>query len=379
MRTHADYHYGPCDVSALCANHRTTDGLATARMTNRGAALQHLAAKTNHVLGRVPRVWFWHCNPITSLTTIDAVGTGSGYMYYHRYRDGVVNARNYDCRVLTCPRTTGTGDCYALHHGGTETTSKHNEVTTAINPCQDIILDEFTVARGAPTGDNTDWGVDVYNYYPFIDVCCQDQTISTLDSTVHDCCDPSLADPGRYVLADLAEQIRYGFHRARTENLPMLFMWHAGHPGNHSATTDKFGIVIASSTYVNVIDQGFASRTATSPGMSCGAYYAGRGRTAVEQYGISVPCTARVLTSGTGVGTGKIKIEGPDHIASNYTEIDTDAVYGWHGSDSNVFYLNTTVDDTETLSSRNKCDIFGQFSAGETMYIYAIVAWMLYG
>ena len=70
-----------------------------------------------------------------------------------------------------------------------------------------------------------------------------------------------------------------------------------------------------------------------------------------------------------GGGTGYAKFIGPNHLASNYAEVQVTGALGWYGSSSNYYYLNSQIAPTDTTLAMNKTDLHVKCTSGD-LYIY---------
>jgi len=367
----APYFQSFLDLASVCKNWTQTPAGTDRRMANHASAIRNLATTLNRLLARYPRTMAW----MATQPAYAYNGATANPLYYYRYRDNWVNGRTLVARLLVLPRESGTGDAYAENYGGSasnEETSVMNWTVTSANLFRDLRQAQFTIERGAASGGALQRGLSTYNNYTVIDFVLQDQALSDLDTASHDYVDPNLAKAGAEVLADLLEDVRAKFHTLRTENLSQAFCWMAQWPAGSPATpssSDQTGLVTTSSTYVNILDQTVTARSATSPGFCCPAYAAGRGNVAISANQIlNVMATAQGQAPS---GTGMVKFEGP----LNSVEVTITAAAGvaWYDAASAI-QLDTTVDDDDATTARNKIDIFFKVAAG-SLYLYGLNGW----
>jgi len=368
--------YSPIDPVGACKNWTQKASGAQARMGNRAVAMQQLAHAVNRALSRFPRIHASKAQPIAQADT-----AGSDPLYVWRIDDIVDNARSYTVTVLALPRATGSGSCYAGKYGGSEATPTADALY--LSPALvDVFEAEYQVTRGAVTDAEANDGISTYNGYTVLDVVVQDDEISSLDTALHQYCNPALAHCGEKVLADIAEQIRAAFHEQRTTNLPIWGWCGQAYGGSWAtpAVSNHRAIVINSSTYVNVLDQSVTSRTATSPGCNHVVQYCGLGASD-ETIGKQLKCYCRVFAAvDGGVSNGEVKFIGPTHVASNDITIAVTpgVAAAWYGNSSSYLYLNGSSTPTDTGTTRNKIDIHAKVATAptNTLYIYAIKRWL---
>jgi hypothetical protein len=380
MTIHADYALKLLDVEKLCRNWKQNSDGTQVEMGTRAAALEMLAKALNRLLGRMPRTVFQMAQPITSPTAYLADQVGSDPLYVWKYRDGVVNARQQEVRIITTERASGSGNSYARRENNSA--GERTDIidyTRALNLCENLFTAYYPVRVGGPCMAETTDGISTFNKYPLFDVVVQDAEIYDLDTDVHRYVDPGLAKTGEPVLARLLEEIRRLFHELRTENLPIFGMgcsqcqagtWATPSSTDETATVID-GAVVGTDTYVNISDQTVTSRTATSPGIFCYAYRAGIG-TYDEFPGTTTKLMCRVFGQAPSHNM-TVKFIGPDHVTANWTEITVTAGGGaaWHGTASNFIYLNTAAADNDTTTERNKVDIHAKMAGASNGYIYA--------
>jgi hypothetical protein len=340
--------------------------------------VQAVIGALNRALAHMPRVWYSQAWP-----TSDAETAGSDPLVQWQAYDGVTNARSYRVRILAVPRTAGAGDCYAARSGGlaTQATDLRNYSKVAVDEFEDLIVAEFTVARGAVTSAVITEGLSTFNGYTILGIVVQDDDLVTLDTSIHDAVDPGLAKTGGKVLADVLSDCRTAFHALRRYNLPYCTQWAGYRVGGAFQTpvgTNPSAIVVASATQVNVIDQTVVARSATSPGVSCHVQYMGWGEedeTAGQR--IKVECRVLAQCTGGAGANGIVRFEGP--LNSVDVTVTHGAATAWYTSAPNYLYLDSTVADTDATAARNKIDIFGLIPgiAGEILYIYGLPSWQV--
>ena len=358
------------------------------RMMNRAAALRSLAIVLNHMLGRYPRVMM-----AQNMKHADAEAVGADPLYEWHYDDQVANGRSSTISIAMTPRSAGAADCYAGRYTGaavTEATSLFNSTAAAATLYTDMQEATYQVARGAAGAAEIDEALSTFSGYTVTGFSVQDDEISQLNTANNDYVDPSQAKKGQEVLADLLEEIRSKFHDLQTSNLSKFISWSAQRiaagwqtpsPGN----SDASGIAINSNTFVNLIDQSIAARTATSPGLSCHVRNAGWGAQD-ENNGKLIKCQCRVHAAVTGAGGlhGIVRFHGPSFAAgggaNNFTDITVTngAAQTWWGGAGNFIYLDSTAADTDVTTNRNKVDMFGKIDGGvtnEVLYIYGLSGW----
>lgn len=379
------WHALALDIATFCKTWTSTVNDSTdARMSCRASVMFALAEATNHILSRYPRVWGQHSVRIDSADT-----TGSDPLYRWRADDQVGNALIYQVNVVAVPRSAGAGDCRAEREGDAgSATSLANSAAAAVSYWDQAIYDSFLVARGAAAAAEIVEGLSTFNGYTVVSFSVHDRQVDGLHIGTHDLVDTGAAKKGAKVLSDIAEEIRENLHKARTENVSMAVQWMAAAAAGSWATpgaTDQTAIVSTASGVANienVLDTSVAARTATSPGVSCHCLYAGWGPED-ETAGKNVKITVRVFAAvANGVNTGRVRFQGPDHIANNFVDITvTNGVAAaWYGSDSDYIMLDSTAADNDATTGRNKIDIFAWIDTARTtevLYIYGLPCWQI--
>ncbi len=379
-----NYYHAGLDLLATCRNWRQSQNDGTnIRMGNRAKAVEALAHALNRCLAHQPRILFSKAIPVA---TADAVGSDPLYIY--RYDDSVTNARDTSTHVLAVPRTAGANNCYAGRYTGgavVDRTSYHNNTVGAVDEFEDTFYDGYVYNRGAAAAAYVQEGISTFNGFTALDVVVQEKPLAQLDTSIHSAVDPSEAKKGQEVLADILEDIRAYFHALQLTSRPRAFCWAAQGQAGAWATpgaTDQTAIVVTNATQVNVLDQAVVARTSTSPGISCHVQYAGWGAQD-ENNGELIKVSPRIYGSVVAAGNpanGTVRFHGPNFAAAggaaNFCDvtITNGAANQWWGADTDYFYLDSTIGDTDATANRNKVDIFGWIPGRvtETMYIYGL-------
>lgn len=346
------------------------------RMINSSSIIRNLADNTNLIIAMCPRTVFNKCQPIGN-----ADHWGLWPLYYALWFDGVPNADECVISIISVPRLSGdgyTGDCYAASYSSPDQqTDFYNDSVTAVNKYTDAFKCSYGIRRGAGATDaDFTEAIQTQEGFTVLAATIQDDRIVQLDTALHaDYCQPDLAELDGPVLADVAEQIRSCLHNARRYNLPHVFSWSAMGTSRAAAAApgDDFGIVVDSTSYVNVFDQSVTARTATSPGQTANRRYAATG------LNVSTQCTVRAIATCSGAA-GYIKFIGPDHVASNDTTItvpDGTSV-AICGDDTNTFLMNANIAADDVTTACNKVDVHAKVDAGGLLTIHYLSAWEQY-
>lgn len=369
------------DLEAICKPWTTSlnDG-TDKRMMNRAAALRSLAQVLNHCLGRYPRVMFQQ-----NMKIVDAEAVGADPLYQWYYDDQVVNGRSSTATVIHVPRTAGAGDWYAGRYTGgavTEKTTVYTSVPGASTPYANIMETSYQVDRGAAAAAEITESASTFNGFTMTGISVQDDELSDLVSSLHDYVVPELAKKGYEVLDDLLEEIRAKLHLLERYNLSKLINWSAqrlaaGWQTVSAGTSDASGMATISASYVNVIDQVTATRSATSPGWSC--HVRNRGWGAQDETNgtyVKAMCRVHAVCAGAGGLHGKVRFEGP--LDSCEIEITNGAAQQWWGGASDYIHLDSTKADTDATAARNKIDVLFKIDGAvtaEKVTIYGLGAW----
>lgn len=336
-------------------------------MGNKVAAVETLVNALNHILGHTPRVLFqmgWQ-----------GIAAVADPLAQWRFTDDAHNERTWRFLFEVKPPSSVSTASYGQRWGDTSTQTAGHLVTNSAPAWPDDYRADATndYARGASSDAIGTHGVSTFDgYYP-VDICVHSKPSGKLDAANELYCPPA---PMAYseVLANIVEWIRAKFHDVRTTHLPMVSTYCAQQAGASDPVAadggDVDGLLVTSTTYVNLFDSSVTSRTATSPGDLVHAQYNGRGNETKDD-GKKVPCQIYVLYRVSGGGTGAFKVIGPDHVTGNNSENTTltgsSAV--WTNLTDEI-YLNAASDSTtDTSTARNKLDFHAKVTTG-TLYIY---------
>ena len=305
----------PCDRAAIAKNWtQATDGTQQ-RQTNRADSITGLAQRVNHLLGLQPRVMFTQAYP---MGTADVGGLEPLHLW--TTKDAVPNGRTVRFRILAHQRTTtntgyGTANAYVAGIALACATGRAFGVANGMSYA-DMFVHDLEWPRGAKDNSERRMGVATYNGYTIMDIAVEDRPLTSLDPDTYDAVAVSVA-PGQPILAAPLEAIRSKFHAARNSNLTLGGCWSAvGITVKGSAPGNAQGLCITSTSFVNVMDQSYNSRTATSPGMSVHAAYCGRGPEWTTN-GRHVKLMCRVVGEKDSADHGVVRFEGPNAFTNN--------------------------------------------------------------
>lgn len=357
-------YWTPGEVIDLVKVWATNKAGAEYRQLTTAAVMGSLISLINHLAGRHPRILF-------TQTARNGIADTSGQvpLYIWGYVDDVTNGRDWQYRINHLPRSSGSGDAYAWRYlDATTLGSKYSTNHPSPSFPEDVETQMFNYERGAAAGTAVTEGLNTANGYTALDVCVQDLCVGLLFKGTHTLAH-GFASEGRPVLAGLLEQLRSAFHELRTTNLPFAFQWSAQDIGSTPAATGPLGIKITTTTATNVIDGSSTSRTATTPGVSAHVYRGGRGAEGTTN-GNRIPVTPRVYGSVTG-GGGDCLVSFTGPLNSVDVRITNGGGLAWYAASSNL-YLNAAAEYDDTTTARNKIDIMGEVTSGDTGSVFAI-------
>jgi len=383
------------DVNGTCRNW-TPGKTGDVRMTNHVSAMQALERGVNHLLGQCPRVRF------SKAFVLGTQSTGSSDvspLLRWRYQDDVVNGRRVDYRVISLSPESAPTDAYwqrvdSALASDTGTKGVSNQAGAAGSTAKYMLLreDHAVHARGdVPGTPEHEEGIETFDGYQVISVVVQDQALDNLNTTDHDYI-PAAPNAGDPILGDtFGERLRSKLHAVRTTNLP-TWNWAAQKIGGNyldDVTTPSLtansgeseGIYVDVTTPTNILDFSSTSRSATSPGVQMHVQYCGLGKESVNN-GKKVKIQCRVLAKAkTQNGTVEFHAPGVGGVGTSTTiTVTSGAAVAWYGGSSNFVYLDASIANTSTASSRAKIDMLADVvSAGGKLFIYGIAMWMEYG
>lgn len=362
-------------MAPLCRNWTQDANGAQRRMINSVKVMRRIADDINHLAARQVRVLFSQDQDPTALDT-----AGAAPFMVWRYFDDGANADTRIVRVLLMPRTSGSGNCSASL-GSSGATPNFNATATSNSWPEDVEYAEFVSSRNAPANDEFNESLITANGFQVLDIVEQDMPMSSLDSTTDLCVDDNVAVAGNPILADIVEDCRAALYDLHMTNQQIVLNWSATRRAAGWVTSasglvvpgDARGMMVDSTSYVNLMNQAITTRTANSPGVSCAAEYCGIGEDTTVDVQLSVFAAAETVT-------GFVKFIGPDNIASNDVTISVaaGAAAAWYDAGT-YLKLNTTAGkDSATDTTRNKVDVHGKANATGTLYVYAIRGWVRY-
>ncbi len=352
---------------------------AQRRQGNSGAILAKLGDYANHILRYSPRVIFSKMIPWGA-----SDHTGIDPLLVWKYFDGNENGRSLDVRVLFFPRYAGAGDAEIaqdtasdIPSAGPITSFQRNQTFSSIDLYRSIESGFYKVSRGDANDAEIVDGLSSFNGLTVAGVIVQESKLSYLDSVNETYVPTGDLVKGEKVLSAGVTSLVDGIHACRKNQLPIVWSWCSLGNTATPSTSDETGIHVTSATYVNAFDQTITTRTATSPGGCTNGWYCGIGNVNTGS-GNQVKVMCRVLANAT-VGNGTVKFEGPDHAASNLTEITVTGGGGldWYGDDTNFIYLNSESGWSDSTTARNKIDALLKV-ASDDLYVYGIRCWMVY-
>lgn len=345
------------------------------RVGNSAAAINSIVREMNNALSRNPRANFARCQPLGIADT-----TGADPLFVATYYDGIENARTWRCHIIAVPRTyVGAESSWAYRtYNDRESTPATTAYCDEVDAYEDVFETEFTCDRGdRAAGEIVECLTTLYGFTALA-VTFEDEPLTELDTSIHQYADPLGIVKGGKVIEDNASDIYGAFEALRLYHLPSVVQWSAaGMIAEPDAPGDDTCITVISASLVNVLDQTVTARTADTPGWCCDRYKAG------TQVGSppnsNVTCTARVYAEAIG-GDGTVRFVGPEHTASNYTEITVPAGGGlnWYGAAENVWYLNADAEYDDATVNCNKTDVLASCAGGGTLYIRALAGWQVF-
>ena len=366
----------PLDIDAICKLYDQTKTGTDVRQGNRVAAVHALISALNHLLAYSSRIIMQQGQGYGFRAT-----TGSGALasvYEWRMHDYVVNERTWRYRIIATAPTAAAAAAYAQRDDdATVTTASTYQAIAAPTFPEDTWYDSMTYERGAAAGAIIEEGISTIENYSIVDLVVYTEPLPALEISVHDLI-PGRPSPGHYVVANFLEAVRAKFFELRSRCLPVLFGWYAQGDTGTPSTTDATGIVVTSTDWVNILDQNFSARTATTPGFIFDCYKCAAGLEDRVPIWVSVKA-AKV--DGGSPAAASITIGGPDHVAPNYAErTDVTGAVAWYDMPNHI-YGNSAVDVASVTTARNKADVLAKVGAvGDTLYIYAVrgeMAWTI--
>lgn len=344
------------------ARNWTIDISGTSRpMACRAFPMRQIAEGVNRALGRYPQPRMMMGWPLLTPTQTASDDNGSAPFINWATPDYVRNARTGVVRIATALRNDNAAQySFArMAHNGSENTASITASTNTGKPtnyCYDTFFHTIALSRGAESNAVREYGLNTYGGYQVLDIIHQDEELSAIPmvASTHYYTTPASATGATEVLADLAEQIRGGFHNLRTRNQGFQTSWLAYANSNawqYPLSTDQTGIIITSNTPVNLVNQSWTARNADSPGIECIAQYCGRGTAD------TVPCTVRIFAEYNAAGpAGNATINAVG--GCDFATVNIPANVGLAYYAVNVG-LNTVWDPLYTTNGVNKIDIFG--------------------
>lgn len=366
---------GGLDLSSQCRNWRQDKAGTQRRMGNRATAIGSCRWAINHLAALQARTIFAQAQ-----TKAHAENEGCSTLYQWRQYYLATNAKQRVIRMVILPRVNaGSGAGQATTSGGAASATNSTLVSSVSWP-ENLSYAEMIDPEDAADLDASDETLSTTNGYTICDVVVQDRELDELDTDVDACVRSYLATAGEDLLADQFEACRGAFHDIRSRNMGMEIFWAAANtPSGYADWTtlagegDHRGMRVESLTYVNLLDQSHATRTADSPGINCPAYRCGIGPDAY----VWMRCSALGLAEAAGC---YVKFEGPTSPASpNYCELEIPTGTPNWSADEVAIVLNTEAADDDVTTARNKVDVFGKTSdLGEEvpakMVIYGLAA-----
>ena len=346
------------------------DDVGTHReMGTKASAVATLADAFNHLAARQAPVVF---DQIQLPETADQ--TGKVPLYDWRGPRRVDNARTYVVRIITQPRTLDSNaDAYAerMSTAVGEQTPPSNVGVASLNPYYDVRLEEYeTAERGSPADLATD-GISTYAGYTILDVVAQAPGLSKLTVGTHLYADPFSAKPEGQILASSLPDVAHAFHRLRTTQLARVMSWAAvGVTATPTSPGDHTCLAVNSAARVNLFDQAFNTRTATSPGATFYCYRGGVGRED-QPPGLRIPISCRVFANATY--DTNVCFQGPEHVVPNSINVLVPAggAPAWHEA-AGVIWGNPAAHENTTSVNRNKVDAFSEGVASGVLRVYGV-------
>lgn len=303
--------------------------------------------------------------------------------FRHMDTDTNNNVRIY--RMLVLPRTdapeTGTGKSSSVSSYGTNITGERtidasdSEVDTTSYP-EDLVYIEFSSLRTSVTSALEAQGLSTSQGATIVAVCIQSDQRDVLDTSSDDC-SVSLGI-GAICTSNYHTQIRTAVSSLKEDYMQPLAFWSAVDPlgSNTPSTSNQEGLVTTSTSFNNMLDGSSTSRTASTPGINAHVYMHGRGIENTDE-GKKVAVKFSVLARTDGV-EATIRAEGTSSFTNNYEDISlSSSTASWYDS-SDPIYLDSSVEDDDVTTARNKIDILGKLSASGNLYIYAYAFYLIY-
>jgi hypothetical protein len=255
---------------------------------------------------------------------------------------------------------------------GTANTAKQPIGTTFSNYFTAMDMESVPVNIGNPTNLVEFGTFKSHAGYRFLDIAVtEDSLLELVPELNHSYADPTIAKPGKFVLADAAEQARSALHEIRKTNLPVVFTWSSlGGVANPDMVSPGSlrGMAVNSEAdvgWVNLLDHAISSRNASTPGVAGYAYKSGVGLNG------SVPVTCYVLGQrNSSAGDAQVRFE------TSWSNATVDLTYngtgslGWVGVTG--LTMNSAIEDN-SATNENKVDIYGSVTSGTAMTIFAMV------
>lgn len=372
--------YTTIDVTGSCRNWIQDYDDGDKRQSSKADAVKLLAESLNRALARYPRVTFRQTQPITSPNTHDADNVGAAPLYRWMVRDNVPNANVSHVRAVVLTRqveNVQASNGYAAREaGGTvSVTPVHTGSINQANICKDVFAASYDVNRAGAAEDHAVEGINTYGGYTMLDVVVQDREWYALDSGVRDVVLPDQARVGGVVMSDLPSNIAAKLDRLRRNNLPIHACWSARSDGGdwiNVSSSNAHGVVGTNTVLANLQDLSCDARSATSPGITCAGYLAGRGLETVPA-GQTVKLECRVFaTSNVANSDEPANIVAWGPCGNVAIPITANVAPEWYGNGVAFVYLNSAIKYVDNTIQRNKVDLFHAVaSAGDSVRVYA--------
>lgn len=366
----------PVDTITVAKNYTQDITGTNRRMGHKASVINSLIEALNHLLAQHMRPIFWNSQGYPTSTGLGWSQQAEDPLYFFKYPDVMHNERTWVYRVLMVPPATGSGASKAHRQGASSTaTLEEDFVAGSAQNLDAVQYREFEYSRGDRANSEITEGITTLNDYIVVDCVIQARELSTLNDTNHQYVFPGAA-PGDYVVGNTwLEQLRAKLHTSRTTNLGKVLSWCSTDIGNTAITaSDTRGFYVASTSFVNLLDQTVTARSATSPGFFFHTEYGAMGLLSPTGGTVTQKkYTFRLYADVAGASTATVRFEtalGTADITINNTGA------AWYGSDSNYFVASSNVADSETGATINKCDILAKVaSGGDILRIWAIEAW----
>ena len=367
----------PLAVAAALARiyAQRTDSTET-RMLNAGDALRQLAHLANYILARCPRI---DVSQSIQGSLANALGADHDPQWAFRVLDRVANGRTRMMHVLSVPRTIAPGgaggseEAYRYGGGGTEDTGPLLTGTTVASSASypaDLRHHAITYARGDEADAIEAIGLTTIAGFTLCGLVVQDLPLTLLDTTLHDFASVQGFQAGDKCTALYVERLRAAVQTARETCLPVLGWWSANDALGDGAPSgsDETGFEVTATTLTNILDGSSTSRTATTPGVSCHVQHAGHGPPSIEA-GKRVLVIPRLYAATDDASGAVVSFEGSATFSSNTDSVAvsgaTVAAYTGAG-----IYLDASIADDDTTTSRNKIDISAKVNTSGSVWIY---------